>query len=699
MVDEEREFLHVVGLSGSGMTLDAGYRPASPRGSEWYNLQHFIRNRGFYHRAWEKASDFTAFFTLQNNTTSQGGTSGAFKVKKILMYPDEGDGSISDASRVMVVVTTRDIWIWSWTALGFVNITPLHTDGQSACGGGTAVTGAGTAWVARGIQPGMLIRWPSISATWFVIASVGGATAITLTTNGPNTGGNRVYEIRRCMGGNASCWVTDESANRVHAQIRNGDLFVSGNAADGAKPAVIRYEGVIGNLNPVAPTSVNQPYVLATSQVETGLPTNGVVTTLLDIRGMHLADDGRVVLGMYETIPAGGKVFNRVRWNRPDDIDDWAGDGAGFTDAPSPDGRLTGIGRLGDVVTAHFTDGIALGEPTGTLEFPFRWRESQAKVGAAAPECLTRDSRGELFVGADRNLYRFVGGDAEPVTDGDTLVLMADPSNSKPPSWCVEYEALSDSVHIFKNFQNLASNPTSIGCRHVQVSLATRQIFTHSWPVPITALGSPGYRTRTLWWGHPSAMRGSSGTTSTMFMTERKLPDTYDSASVSDSPGVPTLKASGQQTVIESIAQTLWIDFDRPGILKELYELELWVYPPRDSLARFNVLVEIESRTPDLFPVGAALAAPWAGAIEYRPQSVTVGDQDMLVYRAALRPEILESVDWTAPTVQPNQGESFRVKLFTRPADGDPNQVFLGFDRLILRARALGPTSGVDSGV
>ena len=81
-----------------------------------------------------------------------------------------------------------------------------YTTGTAACAGGTtAVTGTTTTWTASRLAAGSRIAFgttdPTTNPTWYEISAIGSDTTITLTTNGPNTGGSVSYVIEelRCV--------------------------------------------------------------------------------------------------------------------------------------------------------------------------------------------------------------------------------------------------------------------------------------------------------------------------------------------------------------------------------------------------------------------------------------------------------------------------------------------------------------------
>lgn len=585
-----------IGLGKTGATIEAPYSQLGPGGEEWSKLDHLIVADGLYEAAWSQVA--AQSLTIENN---DGGTglSNAQKVKWIFREPDTSL-STSDL-KADIVVTTREIYVKQSDGT-MVNMTPIYEEGTASCAGATtAVVGTGTAWTTHAIQPGMLMRFPSVSATWIPISAVGGNTAITLESNGPNTGGSIAYEIRRCFGGNAkfSTTANEIRKNRIFAAVRNGSLYVAGNTVDGAEIAVIEVPDILENsaLDPA-----NSRYVLTRAARFTGQSANSYITSLWQVVGMHLADDGRIVLATWEGA-ANFRIKNRVRWSSPTSVDEWRlVDGSGFSDIPGPGSIITAVGEVGGNPSFHFVAGITMGVPTGQLDVPYDFRGTQAECGASCPEVLSPFYGGDLFVGNDFDLYLFNGSTATPV-GGPTFQFEAYSLGDEDGTfdysaamgtWACGYEGVTNSFHLFCNWTDSSAD---MGCHHVQLQIPTesnpRRLYTFDWQVPITCLSDPTFSGRGFAIGFPSAFQESGGLASSTVVSFRSLPTRPLNAT--NLASVPALK-TGQPEYFLPRARTNWIDFGVPGWRKNLRAVEAWLMPPYSGPssppAQFSITIE-----------------------------------------------------------------------------------------------------------
>jgi hypothetical protein len=107
------------------------------------------------------------------------------------------------------------------TQRGFRVIYKKYITGQASCAGAAAVAGNGTTWLASKMTVGSRIGFgsqdPTQIVTWYEISAVGGDAAITLTGNGPNTGGyvNYVIEDLKIL------------VSTTNATVANGGLFLA----------------------------------------------------------------------------------------------------------------------------------------------------------------------------------------------------------------------------------------------------------------------------------------------------------------------------------------------------------------------------------------------------------------------------------------------------------------------------------------
>ena len=124
------------------------------------------------------------------------------------------NASAAATRRIQAYTFNRATGAWAW--LGFITVTwPVatnvtvvgqravyakYTKGTASCAGATtAVVGTGSTWSADNLCIGSRIGFgssdPTQITTWYEIGAIGGDTSITLTANGPNTGGSVAYVI------------------------------------------------------------------------------------------------------------------------------------------------------------------------------------------------------------------------------------------------------------------------------------------------------------------------------------------------------------------------------------------------------------------------------------------------------------------------------------------------------------------------
>lgn len=683
-----------IGLGKTGATIEAPYSQLGPGGEEWSKLDHLIVADGLYEAAWSQVESQS--LTIENN---DGGTglSNAQKVKWI--YREPTTALATTGITADIVVTTREIYVKQANGT-IVNMTPIYEEGTASCAGGTtAVVGTGTNWTTHRIKAGMLMRFPSVSATWIPIATVGGNTSITLESNGPNTGGSIAYEIRRTFGGDAKVSTSGIQKNRVYCALRNGNLYVASNAGDGQFPAVIEVPDVLENsaLDPA-----NSRYVLAQAALTTSHPATAIISTMGAILGMFLADDGRIVIATHEA--AGTAVVkNRVRWSTPTALDNWTtGNGAGFSDIVGPGQTITGVGLVGGNPTFHFSRGVTLGVPTGQLEVPFDFRDTQAQAGAACPEVLCQFYGGDLFVGHDFDLYVFNGSTATPV-GGPTFQFEAyslgDESinltrTAAMGTWACGFEGVTNSFHLFGNW---TESTTGWGCHHVQLQIPSetnqRRLCTFDWEVPISCLAWPVFTGRGFAFGFPSAFQEASGLADNEIVSFRMIAarPTY-ADNDSDLPSLIT----GQTTTFTPQARSNWIDFGYPGFLKRLTDIEVWLVPVPDSPAQTRPLhVTVEAAPIETMGASSSgLPAPYTEAIAYYEILQSAYDPLAPVTRAKISVDpIGGNITPPTETAQSTTGDKFRVAVVSQ---GGTDR-FIGLYKLVLRGEIVGPIDAVSA--
>lgn len=326
-------------------------------------------------------------------------------------------GFLGFTSSRFLVITSMDWWLID--AGTFHNITPQHSTGTVTVAG-TAVTGAGTNWLARGIKTGDIFEAPDAAGNWARIAAVGSDTSITLATSLGAIGAGSTYRIRRTLVDSHS--VTARLG--VFVRVLNGDIYVCGafaggrgsstniNHPDGAVLRVINgADGLTSTFN-----GTDVEYLTSGSrEIEVGVDFVGFN---FDPVGFDILEDGRLVVGTNYAdfaTPASGAA--RVLYSSHLDTAVWTTAPAGQVDLIQRSGTLNAMGRIGRLLTFHFTDGVRLGEQTGQDDPPLAFPQTAATIGACAPRVLRTTPQGELFVGQDRNLHTFDGSRSTPIAE------------------------------------------------------------------------------------------------------------------------------------------------------------------------------------------------------------------------------------------------------------------------------------------
>jgi hypothetical protein len=330
---------------------------------------------------------------------------------------------------VTILVTSREVWLnmGSW-----VNLTPTYTTGTVTVTNGSAtVAGAATAWSARFIAKGDLFSVDG--TTWYRVTDVVTGVSLTLhTTYAGSTAAGSTYIIRRCFGGNST---PGNWANNLTACLFNGDLYIAGNTVIGLPGRVtagpnneVGGPGVlkIGNIF----NSGNQTttYLMARHPVVAGIATfdGNAQDRLLDILGMELMQDGRVLLATHEQPTAvylAGQtqtIGNRLRYSSHLDTTVWTTPPGGFVDLVGISDRyVSGLKGIRGSFAVHFPDAIALAHPSGQDDPPVRIESSASRTGTIDNHSIATDSSGgQFFVDEHGGVFNFNGSTSQKVTEG-----------------------------------------------------------------------------------------------------------------------------------------------------------------------------------------------------------------------------------------------------------------------------------------
>lgn len=329
---------------------------------------------------------------------------------------------------LVVVVTNRQAYLTKDNGTTWVNIAPTYTTGTvTATNGSATVTGAGTAWSARGITAYQLIV---IDGTTYQICSVNSDTSITLTSNFTGaTGAGKAYTIRRTWRGG----YTLDATSLIFCVLYNQNLYIAGTflgRADGeVRPAVVR----VSNLLATTPTVE----YLTSSFDMTG--TLDVITSpvLTYISGLQILQDSRVVIS-----GADSTIFYSSNLNQAV----WSVSPGGFTTDTQVNGPITALGMIGNTLTAHHRDGITLCYPQAQADQPLALQGSRAHVGCHAPRTLRTAGGLEMFLGADGQVYTFdlsvtqaIGDDIRPRLSGVSRTTLRESFHATYSAYREEY--------------------------------------------------------------------------------------------------------------------------------------------------------------------------------------------------------------------------------------------------------------------
>lgn len=298
------------------------------------------------------------------------------------------------AAGFAAVVTSRQIFIYnSETGSAWFNATPTYNTGTvTATNGSVNITGAGTAWLTRGISPYQFI---SIDGSWYELCTVVSDTVATLRSvfTGATAAG-KAYTIRRTWNLARSGDLTE--ACHVSASLFNQNLYVAGRflaRADGqVAPCLIRVANVLTS----APVTT---YLTGSAALTVGLD---FITGLADITGVQPLQDGRIV--MSGSGPLGPST---IFYSSNLDQTVWTVAPAGQTPVVHKEGAIHALGRIGEVLTLHYESGVVLAQPTNQSDPPLNYRPSAATEGCFAPRSLRAIGGVEYFVTSAGNVARF----------------------------------------------------------------------------------------------------------------------------------------------------------------------------------------------------------------------------------------------------------------------------------------------------
>lgn len=448
---------------------------------------------------------------------------------------------------VVITLTTNECYGQQFSPTTVVNLTPTYTTGTvSITTATTNLVGTGTTWTDSGIVAGQLVQ---LSGTWYSIDTVNSNTSITLLQT--YTGGtltNQAYTIRR-TGRLATASMTGAPLN-LFARIFNGDLYYT--YIEGLTNAcVVRVENILGMKTGTHGT----PTIIGAAIYDNGSGCDIWATDVLEIKGMELMTDGRVVLATTEK-DSGETRNSRIRYSSHLDVKVWNDPPGGFTDVVDLPGAMNGFRDFGSYFACHFDNGIVLATPTGQDDPPLNFQRVQnAKVGSFNAKAVTNTPIGQVYVGADGNTYVFDGNSSSMLTNATRQTFKVASSHA---AWHACYEQGESIVWLFDMFGS--ANGTQI----YSVDILTGQVCFHKTSTVISAACDPSNSVPTirLYLGIPSydpAGTGSGGVTSDI-LYQLSMADAADT--------VPAFTGYSTSAAISLLTDL--VDFDLMGIYKTI---------------------------------------------------------------------------------------------------------------------------------
>jgi hypothetical protein len=410
---EQQEFIPMLGR-GYSNTAPPRMMASSTEGPLWRDIRNFrIHDGNLRRRETLRPLDLGLGAEgeprdLYLNILGNGNPNNEFQGQQPLLIKD-----ISQGKRLLVV-TTQEIWLYrvreliggSYEGEYWVSLTPRYTDGTVSVSG-AVVTGTGTAWDTRKINPGQMFRTDTAD-DWQIIESVDSNTQLTLKSNYVGTMSG-TYAIKRTFVGGQG----QEHNHTVFAHEIAGDLIVAGDFLGGNRhasvthpcPAVIRVNGY--EWRNIDPETASE-YLTAAADLTGSLDT---LDSWWGCNGMQVMDDGRIVL-LNRHGESAGSADLRVFWSGPGGPSQlvWNTTPGGFKDVTEIDGTGYALGRWGKSMTVHSNRGIAYLDPTGKSDNPLATRTAAgAHLGCTATDTLKKTPIGEIFWSGSSCLCLFDG--------------------------------------------------------------------------------------------------------------------------------------------------------------------------------------------------------------------------------------------------------------------------------------------------
>jgi len=305
---------------------------------------------------------------------------------------------LSSTSNFLLALTSSDIYYHQGSSDTWLFLTPIHTTGQAACAGTTAVTGAASAWDN--------VNWPSLVyyigfgtqdpdavTTWYRVASFDTPTALTLESAGPNTGGNVNYVIRMCFRGNISNYQNVPDWTVAIDGSVNDNIFIVSNGID----PVMKFRDLAAT-----------PQFTALAPVD-----------LATVQGKFVEyyEDHVFLANIVDT---GTPFPTSIAYSVRGDPSDWSGTGSGITMLTRDETKITALKLLKKRLYVFKEQSITeVWHDARNAAAPFLFDENKFyKVGCPAGRTIqVIEGKFLIFLGND-NVYVFDGMNLQPVGKG-----------------------------------------------------------------------------------------------------------------------------------------------------------------------------------------------------------------------------------------------------------------------------------------
>lgn len=313
---------------------------------------------------------------------------------------------LRDATEVLVCTTTRDTYYYDDTTDTWKFCTKIYILGTAQCAGGVvnvfgdglggqnwaADLGGAPTWMQIGFEGagGMGTNDANDVVTWYDIATCPGAAAMTLQTNGPNTGGLVNYVVRMCWSG------TIDEAHSFEAPVSittNEKLLVIDNGIEAPQK---------WDANTLPPGAVVANYC----QDLGGTPN---ITRYMKNYYDHLVFGWIIDTGV--DFP---QTFHCAPRGDPEGFG--AAVGSYFYELLDGDDEITGMELLRNELIIYKEDSVARVRRTGITVNPFEYEENILKdIGTRAGRTIVIYGDAHLFMGNGDDVWAFDGVSHVPI--------------------------------------------------------------------------------------------------------------------------------------------------------------------------------------------------------------------------------------------------------------------------------------------